>query len=98
MPYYVKIDVEGFELEVIWGLSQAVPLLSVECNLPHFCNETLEIVKKLSDLSSLIRFNFVTTEPPLKFEADDWLEANEIIPIVESGRHTYLELYARPVS
>ncbi len=31
-PKYIKIDVEGYELEVLKGLQTAVPLLSFEAN------------------------------------------------------------------
>jgi FkbM family methyltransferase len=33
VPYYVKVDVEGWEPEVLRGLSEPVPLLSVEFHL-----------------------------------------------------------------
>src|SRR5262249_60695009 len=32
VPDYIKIDVEGFDLEVLRGLSQPIALLSVEFN------------------------------------------------------------------
>lgn len=33
IPYYCKIDVEGWELEVLQGLSHAIPLISFEFHL-----------------------------------------------------------------
>src|SRR5690606_21613639 len=36
VPYYVKIDVEGFELNVIKGLKSVPHFISFESNLPEF--------------------------------------------------------------
>src|SRR5581483_10937926 len=33
LPDYCKIDVEGFEYQVISGLNQKIPLLYFECNI-----------------------------------------------------------------
>ncbi len=41
LPDFIKIDVEGFELEVISGLSQPVAMLSFEYGVPE-CSERLE--------------------------------------------------------
>ena len=45
LSYYIKIDVEGNELSSISGLSQAVPFLSFEVNLPEFRNNTIRCIE-----------------------------------------------------
>jgi FkbM family methyltransferase len=50
-PDYIKIDVEGFEKEVVSGLNILVALISIEANLPEFLPETIDIVNYLDKLS-----------------------------------------------
>lgn len=50
-PNYIKIDVEGHEKEVLFGLDQTVPWISFEANLPQFLPETLDIIDYLNVLS-----------------------------------------------
>lgn len=50
MPHFVKIDVEGFELNVLKGLSQVVPLLSFEFT-PLAIDEVQKCVSRLNRIS-----------------------------------------------
>lgn len=75
LPSYIKIDVEGFELEVLSGLSQPVPMLSVEY-LPgflHLANKVLDRIEQLGDYS----FNPVVGEKA-NFLWDRWRDAQEV--------------------
>lgn len=60
LPDFVKIDVEGFELDVLAGLSRPVPMLSVEY-LPAFRDRTLAVIDRLEALGTY-RFNPVAGE------------------------------------
>jgi hypothetical protein len=95
MPDYVKIDVEGFELEVIRGLSKRIALLSFECNLPEFLSESIEIVRTLESKFGGVRFNFVITEPPTRFESKSWIDANNLIVSLRHASLTYAEIYCQ---
>lgn len=60
LPRYVKIDVEGYELEVLGGLSQPVEIVSVEF-LPGFPQLTYAVIDRLAELGGY-RFNPVQGE------------------------------------
>lgn len=68
LPVFIKIDVEGFEQQVLSGLSQPVPQLSFEANLPEFMEETLACLKLLVALDDQALFNISTDDQSLVFE------------------------------
>ncbi len=51
-PYFINIDVEGFEVDVLGGLSSAIPLLSFEFHSDEIARaeECLNILNKLGTL------------------------------------------------
>ena len=57
IPDYIKIDVEGFEVQVLRGLSMPVGVVSFECNLPIFLSETVECIRHLVSLDRRYVFN-----------------------------------------
>ncbi|HEY2548638.1 MAG TPA: FkbM family methyltransferase [Candidatus Acidoferrum sp.] len=59
MPCYVKIDTEGYEINVLRGMRRPVPLLSFEVNLPEFRQEGLECLDILDELALGGTFNYV---------------------------------------
>jgi FkbM family methyltransferase len=59
-PDFCKIDVEGFEFEVLAGLSTPVPALSLEFNR-EFWPETVRCLERLETLGAY-RFNYALAE------------------------------------
>ena len=88
-PAYLKIDVEGFEIDVLRGLSRAVPMISVEY-LPAFPHLTRAVIDRLLELGPY-RFNPVAGETG-RFLWPDWRDAaalrawlDELPPDATSG-------------
>lgn len=93
VPKYIKIDVEGYELEVLKGLKTPVPLLSFEANLPEFCNETIQSIKYLDELSpDNYTFNFATGN---FFLEENYMIKEDAINYIENTPLFYLEVFAR---
>ena len=76
MPDFMKIDVEGYEPEVLDGLSSYVPALSFEFT-PEFIDAAIYCIKLLSDLGNY-RFNYAIGET-MAFSSEKWLDREEII-------------------
>ena len=74
-PDYIKIDVEGYELEVLRGLSQPVKLISFEF-LPAIPNLTTQVLERLESLGQY-RFNIVIGEQA-KFAWGEWVDRENL--------------------
>jgi FkbM family methyltransferase len=70
MPGFCKIDVEGYELEALEGLSHAIPALSFEYN-PAVPDITQDCISRLSELGDY-EFNWTAREIP-RFRSRVWL-------------------------
>ena len=61
-PDFIKIDVEGSELEVMQGLTKKIRSLSFECLLPEFLPQLLEILSSLVSVDNRYLFNVIHNE------------------------------------
>ena len=91
-PLFIKIDVEGYELNVIRGLRHPVPYLSFEVNLPEFRPEGLQCVALLGGLAVNSKFNYaVDCERGLALER--WLPLNEFLQVLEQCAENTIEVF-----
>jgi FkbM family methyltransferase len=75
-PGFIKIDVEGYELSVLKGLSQKVPYISFECLLPDCQSELLDCLHHLYQLDNKVVFNTAYEE---RLELAHFLSYHEMV-------------------
>ena len=97
-PAFIKIDVEGYEYQVIQGLSRPVRALSLEFT-PEFLDSTLRCIDHLARLGD-IRLNYSLGES-MKLASAEWHTIPEMTAILDGFRgdnELVGDLYVRFVS
>lgn len=90
LPYYCKIDVEGFEKQVILGLMQKIPVLSFEFHSADWnaTKECLDLLEKLG----YRKFNYDLCERA-RFKNRNWMDKTSLINIMDHDKKIHLELW-----
>ncbi len=83
LPKFCKIDVEGFESEVLKGLSKKIPLISFEYNVPEMSQNVYLCLQLLNNISEDYVFNFSIGES-MSFKLDQWLPYKDFISLTHS--------------
>ena len=94
VPFFIKIDVEGHEREVLRGLHRPVPFLSFEVNLPEFRLEGVECITRLATLASTGEFNYIVDSRP-RLLLDQWLDADGFFPVFDKCTEGSIEIFWR---
>jgi FkbM family methyltransferase len=82
-PAFTKIDVEGYEKEVIMGLNKKVGIISFEFHSPLFNDNSVFCIEKLSHLG-YNHFN-VSFAESMTFEFDQWVSSDEIKSFINNN-------------
>ncbi len=83
IPRFIKIDVEGYEYEVIKGLTQPVNALSLEFT-PEFLDQTRMCIQYLKSLGP-IELNYSFNES-MELGLDRWTDADGVMNILNGFR------------
>jgi FkbM family methyltransferase len=98
IPFYVKIDVEGHEVNVIKGLRTAVPFLSFEVNLPQFRPEALECVNALERIAGGGNYNYAP-DCLRGLALPTWQPKRRFVDLLSNCEESCIEVFWRgPVS
>lgn len=79
LPNYCKIDVEGYELDILSHLKSKIPMLEFEFT-GGFISETIKIISLLDNEN--VRFNYILNEH-LKLQLRDWCTGTEMKKIIQ---------------
>ena len=91
-PFYIKIDVEGFELNVLLGLTESIPIISFEANLPEFTIETLSCINHLFKNYNGVTFNYMVNDE--YFELENNISKDEMSAFINNTDRRYLEIFS----
>ncbi len=96
IPAFTKIDVEGYESEVLQGLSQSLPALSFEFT-PYLFEPARASIARLEQLDAM-RYNYARMED-MELRLDTWVSAAEMLDVLEAHENTsafiFGDVYAR---
>ena len=86
-PAFCKIDVEGFEVDVLAGLTRPLRALSFEYLPPaHEAALTaLDLIERLGAPAGGYRYNYAPVET-MRFASERWLDAAELVRLLERFR------------
>lgn len=81
VPAFCKVDVEGFEEDVLIGLSVPIPMISIEYTLPEGIENLRRCLDRLHSLGDYL-CNYTVGEN-MDFEELSWLSAEQLIHNIE---------------
>jgi len=77
LPAFIKIDVEGYELLVLKGLSRSVKMISFEFTVPEQTNNAIDCISQIEKIGSNIECNYSIGESMI-FAMKDWVSASSM--------------------
>ncbi|HXB08845.1 MAG TPA: FkbM family methyltransferase [Puia sp.] len=82
-PAFIKIDVEGYEMEVLKGLNSGVKMISFEYTTPEQTDRAISCVERIRSINPDIECNYSVGEG-MNFEMDRFIGAEEMLKFINS--------------
>lgn len=99
-PKFIKIDVEGYELEVLKGLTHAINIISFEYTVPEQTEKAIDCITQIGKCTSQIECNYSIGESMEFVLKGDWLPAMEFKKYISSQEFIstgFGDIYVRKV-
>lgn len=77
LPVFIKIDVEGYELEVLKGLTKPIKVISFEYTVPEQISKVIDCIEQVEKNNSNIECNYSIGESMI-FALKEWQSVDEI--------------------
>ena len=77
VPSFIKIDVEGFELEVLKGLTHPVKMISFEYVVPERTEKAIQCIEQIAKYNPNIECNYSDSET-MEWSLEHWLPPAEM--------------------
>ena len=100
VPKFIKIDVEGYELEVLKGLSSPIKFVSFEYIVPEQTHRAKDCIKRLETIDKTVQFNYSIGES-MEWALSTWLSGDDMCSVINSQEFTntgFGDIYARSIN
>lgn len=84
-PAFIKIDVEGYELEVLKGLSVPIKMICFEYMVPEQKNKAIECISYIEKLDANIECNYCVGESTV-FGFDTWISPKDMCELISTKK------------
>lgn len=85
-PHFIKIDVEGFEADVLKGLSVSIPMISFEYTTPEQTHKLYECLDLIQALDASYVCNYSAGEEN-HFILENWVSVAELKALIAQDVH-----------